>query len=74
MDGDMEIGYNDGSPAICQASQRGDGLWEIGTVGIIGILGGTVKARRRQKSSKYSFVTRFYAPITYGRTYLHQHL
>jgi len=30
--------------------------------------------RRRQKNSQYSFVTRFYDPITYGRTYLHQNL
>ena len=48
--------------------KRGDGLWEVGTVGIIGIDKETVKARRRQKQFTPLFYDVFYAPITYGWT------
>ena len=41
----------------------GNGLWEERTVGIIGIYGGTVKARRRHKQFKLFFYDRFLRPL-----------
>ncbi len=46
--------YNGGSPAVSQASQEGNELWEMGTVGIIGRTVEIVKARRRRISRPYS--------------------
>ena len=48
------FGYNGGSPAVRQASQEGNELWEMGTVGIIGKTVEVVKARRRRISRPYS--------------------
>ena len=49
--------------------KRGNRLWKVGTVGIIGMMMKIVKARRRQKQFNSPLCDVFYAPITYGWTY-----
>ena len=48
--------------------QKGDGLWKVGTVGIIGRMRRIVKARRRQKQFNSPLCDVFHTPITYGWT------
>ncbi len=48
--------------------KRGNRLWKVGTVGIIGMMERIVKARRRQKQFNSSLYDVFHAPITYEWT------
>ena len=49
--------------------KRGNRLWKVGTVGIIGMMERIVKARRRQKQFNSPLYDVFHAPITYEWTY-----
>ncbi len=48
--------------------KRGNRLWKVGTVGIIGMMMKIVKARRRQKQFNSPLCDVFHAPITYEWT------
>jgi hypothetical protein len=58
------VGYNRRNPAGAGLLGRGNGLWNGGTVGIIGMNGKTVHPRRRQKKKESAYKANFHAPFT----------
>ncbi len=53
-DENLGSGNNGRSPAAAGLLEGRDGLWEVGTMRIIGRRGGIVKVRRRQGNSVFS--------------------